>query len=83
MALATGKTRTIVKFINGLVMKVGTNNVNDTTPTAAEITTQFGAASNYESGWSAMINDAGGGTNVYLVATDATSWFYTKLTKAL
>lgn len=69
--------------LDGLKTKVATNNVNDTTPTAAELITSFGAASAVGAGFVGVVNDNAGGTNFYIVATDGTSYFYLKMTKAL
>ena len=70
-------------FSAGFQAKVAVNNVHDTTPTAAELTTSFGAPATLEAGFVGFVNDAGGGTNVYHVFTDGTSFLWTKMTKAL
>lgn len=62
---------------------VAVNNVNDTTPTNAELITSFGAAASRGPGFVGVVNDAAGGTNFYLVATDGVTYFWTKMTKAL
>lgn len=67
----------------GIMTKVAVNNVNDTTPTAAELTTSFGAPSAAGAGFVGVVNDNAGGVNSYIVWTDGTSFFYLKGTKAL
>ena len=67
----------------GTILKVATNNVHDTTPTAAELTTSFGSPSATGAGFVGIVNDNAGGTNAYLVFSDGTSFFYLKYTKAL
>lgn len=67
-------------FSAGLKTKVGTGNVHDTTPTAAQLITEFGAAT---AGFVGVVNDAGGGVNFYIVASDGTDYFYLKMTKAV
>lgn len=57
-----------------------TTNVNDTTPTLAELTTALPAMAANQFG---TVNDANGNTNVYLVyTTDGTTRFFLKMTKA-
>lgn len=67
----------------GLQTKVAVNNVNDTTPTNAELITSFGTCASNGAGFIGIVNDAAGGTNFYLVATDGTTYFWLKMTKAL
>jgi len=59
-----------------------TDNVHDSAPTITQLTTAFGAPSVVGRGFIGTIDDAGGGTNFYHVATDGTNWFFTKMTKA-
>ena len=47
----------------------------DTAPTAAELTTSFGAVGTVGAGFVGVVNDAAGGTNFYIVASDGTSFF--------
>lgn len=70
-------------FLAGLKTKVAVNNVNDTTPTAAELTTSFGSPSAVGAGFVGLVNDAAGDTNNYLVFSNGTSYYYLKFTKAL
>lgn len=64
-------------------VKTAVNNVHDTAPTAAELTTSFGAVGTVGAGFVGVVNDAAGGTNFYIVASDGTSFFYLKMTKAV
>ena len=70
-------------FVQWLNTVVAVNNVHDTVPTAAELVTSFGAVAGNEAGFIGVVNDAGAGTNCYLVISDGTSYFYLKFTKAL
>lgn len=55
-------------------------NVNDTTPTLAELTT---ACPNMSAGEFRIVNDNNGNTNFFIVASsDGTTRFFTKMTKA-
>lgn len=72
-----------VNLASGVNLKITTGNVHDTTPTKAQITTEFGAPATVGAGFVGVINDAAGSTNFYFVASDGTEWFWTKMTKAL
>jgi len=52
-------------------------------PTDAELDAAFGTPANTGTGFLALLDDAGGDANVYLVATNGTSWWYATLTKAV
>lgn len=67
----------------GLQTKVAVNNVNDTTPTSAELVTAFGTAASNGAGFVGVVNDAGAGTNFYIVASEGTSYYFLKMTKAV
>jgi hypothetical protein len=58
-----------------------TNNVSNP-PTDAELDTVYGVPSTHPAGFTSLLNDNGGGTDVYLVTTDSVNWYYTTLTKA-
>lgn len=77
------KTFNQQNFLAGINTIVAVNNVNDTTPTAAELTTSFGAPATVGAGFVGVVNDAAGGVNFYVVASDGASFFYLKMTKAL
>ncbi|HMM30108.1 MAG TPA: hypothetical protein PKD46_17650, partial [Aggregatilineaceae bacterium] len=51
-------------------------------PTSAELDSAFGAPATVGAGYTALLDDGGAGSAVYLVASDGTSWWYTALTKA-
>lgn len=61
---------------------LSTNDVHDSAPTIAQLTAAFGAPTVVGANFMGVINDAGGGTNFYLVCSDGTNWFFTKMTKA-
>lgn len=67
----------------GVRTKQAINNVNDTTPTAAELTTSFGAPATVGSGFVGVVKDNDADTNCFIVISNGTSFFYHKFTKAL
>jgi hypothetical protein len=67
----------------GVRTRQAINNVNDTTPTAAELTTSFGAPATVGSGFVGIVKDNDADTNCYVVVSNGTSYFYLKFTKAL
>lgn len=67
----------------GVRTKQAINNVNDTTPTAAELTTSFGTPASVGTGFVGIVKDADADTNCYVVVSNGTSYFYLKFTKAL
>lgn len=66
----------------GVRTKMAINNVNDTTPTAAELTTSFGAPATVGTGFVGIVKDADADTNCFVVVSNGTSFFYLKFTKA-
>lgn len=72
-----------VEHPKGITTQVSVDNVHDTTPTLTQINTAFGAPTSVGAGFMGVINDAAGGTNFYVCASDGTNWFYSKLTKAV
>lgn len=66
----------------GVRTKQAINNVNDTTPTAAELTTSFGAPATVGSGFVGIVKDNDADTNCFVVVSNGTSYFYLKFTKA-
>lgn len=69
-------------FSDGINTVVAVNNVHDSAPTEAELITSFGPIASRGAGFVGFVNDAAGGTNFYLVGSDGTDYFYTKMTKA-
>lgn len=67
----------------GVRTRQAINNVNDTTPTAAELTTSFGAPATVGSGFVGIVKDNDADTNCFVVVSNGTSYFYLKFTKAL
>ena len=67
----------------GVRTKQAINNVNDTTPTAAELTTSFGAPATVGSGFVGVVKDNDADTNCFVVVSNGTSFFYLKFTKAV
>jgi hypothetical protein len=59
-----------------------TDDVNDTTPTAAELTAAFGAPATVGSGFIGVVKDNDADTNCFVVVSNGTSFFYLKFTKA-
>ena len=66
----------------GVRTKQAINNVNDTTPTAAELTTSFGTPAAVGSGFVGIVKDNDADTNCFVVVSNGTSYFYLKFTKA-
>ena len=65
----------------------GTTLIVDTTdvsnpPTDAELDSIFGTPANLPTGFVALVNDNGAGSNEYLVWTDGTNWWHIAGTKA-
>jgi len=75
--------REVHTFLQGIQTKVAINNVDDTTPTAAQLTTSFGSPSAVGTGFVGLVNDANGDSNNYLVFSNGTSYFYHKFNKAV
>lgn len=67
----------------GIRTKMAINNVNDTTPTAAELTTSFGTPAAVGSGFVGVVKDNDTDTNGFLVFSNGVSYYYLKFTKAL
>lgn len=59
-----------------------TDDVNDTTPSAAELTAAFGAPATVGSGFIGVVKDNDADTNCFVVVSNGTSFFYLKFTKA-
>lgn len=75
-------TGQVVATAAGVRTKQAINNVNDTTPTAAELTTSFGAPATVGSGFVGIVKDNDTDTNCFVVVSNGTSYFYLKFTKA-
>lgn len=52
-------------------------------PTDANLDNTFGAPATVGAGFMAVVNDAGGGANFWLCASDGTNWWYAAMTKAV
>ncbi len=55
-----------------LVIK--TDNVSNP-PTDAELDAAIGTPAAVGAGWTALLDDAGGGANFYLISSDGTNWW--------
>jgi len=66
----------------GVRTKQAINDVNDTTPTAAELTTSFGTPASVGTGFVGIVKDNDADTNCFVVVSNGTSFFYLKFTKA-
>lgn len=69
-------------FSDSVKVKQAVNNVHDTTPTAAELTTSFGAPATLGRGFIGTVDDADGDTNGYIVWCSDASFYFVKGTKA-
>lgn len=79
---------TSVRMPDGLTTKFSTNDVSDP-PTEAQLNTAFGSAASQSSGpgFIGIIDDAGAGTDVWLVVTGSdggsgADWYYIQMTEA-
>lgn len=80
---SASQTFTGVKnFSSGVRTVQAVTNVNDTTPTKAELTTALGDPATIGRGFIGTIDDADGNTNFYLVCASDADYFFVKLTKA-
>lgn len=61
---------------------VSTGNVSSV-PTDAELDAAFGTPAGVGAGFIGLVDDAGAGTAVWLVASDGSNWWYELLSKAL
>jgi hypothetical protein len=52
-------------------------------PTDAELDSAFGTPASVGAGYSAILDDNAAGTNVYMVSSDGTNWWYSSMTKAV
>ena len=75
-------TGQVVATAAGISTKQAVNNVNDTTPTNAELEISFGSAVAVGAGFVGVVKDNDENTNCYLVVSNGTSFFYLKFTKA-
>lgn len=80
---ATVTSTNAIVAAGGVRTKMAINNVNDTTPTAAELTTSFGSPSAVGTGFVGIVKDADADTNCFVVVSNGTSFYYLKFTKAL
>lgn len=69
-------------FPQGIKTKQAVNNVHDTAPTIAELTTSFGDPATLGRGFLGTVDDADGNTNFYIVGVSDASYFFLKMTKA-
>lgn len=68
-----------IGFIGQKVLPQSVDNVHDTVPTLAQITTALGPPKRGKIG---TIDDADGETNIYLCIATDNSWAFLKFTKA-
>lgn len=72
-----------VVTLNGIVTKVATDNIAGSTPTDAELDSAFGAPATVGAGFTAVLDDNGAGTAVFLCVSDGANWWYQAMTKAI
>ena len=77
-----GKTYDVTEFVNGLRVKQAVTQVNDTTPTLAELTTAFGDPAGKGRGWLGTVDDNDGDTNGFLVWASDAGYYFVKGSKA-
>lgn len=66
----------------GIRTKQAVNNVHDTVPTKAELTTSFGDPATIGRGFIGTVDDADGDTNGYIVWASDANFYFVKGTKA-
>ena len=76
-------TGQVVATAAGIRTKQAINNVNDTTPTNAELTTSFGAPATVGAGFVGIVKDNDTDTNCFVVVSNGVTFYYLKFTKAL
>jgi hypothetical protein len=76
-------TNAVVATDGGVRTKMAVNNVNDTTPTNAELTTSFGAPATVGTGFVGIVKDNDTDTNCFVVVSNGVTFYYLKFTKAL
>jgi hypothetical protein len=64
-----------------ILIRVSTANTSNP-PTDAQLDAEFGTPATVGAGFLALLDDNGGGANVYLVSSDGTNWWHVTLTKA-
>jgi hypothetical protein len=69
-------------FTDGVNTKQAVTNVNDTTPTKAELTTAFGDPTTIGRGFVGTVDDNDGDTNGYIVWASDANYYFLKGTKA-
>jgi len=75
-------TNAVNATAGGVRTKMAINNVNDSTPTAAELTTSFGTPATVGTGFVGIVKDNDADTNCFAVISNGTSFFFLKFTKA-
>jgi hypothetical protein len=80
---AVTSTAVVNATAGGVRTRMAINNVNDTTPTAAELTTSFGAPATVGTGFVGIVKDNDADTNCYVVVSNGVSYYYLKFTKAV
>lgn len=75
-------TNAVVATDGGIRTKMAINNINDTTPTAAELTTSFGTPAAVGTGFVGIVKDNDADTNCFIVVSNGTSFYYHKFNKA-
>lgn len=80
---AVTSTAAVNATAGGVRTRMAINNVNDTTPTNAELTTSFGAPATVGTGFVGIVKDADADTNCFVVVSNGVTFYYLKFTKAL
>jgi len=80
---AVTSTAVVNATAGGVRTKMAVNNVNDTTPTNAELTTSFGAPATVGTGFVGIVKDNDADTNCFVVVSNGVTFYYLKFTKAL
>lgn len=75
-------TNAVNATAGGVRTRMAINDVDNTTPTLAQLTTSFGAPATVGSGFVGIVKDADADTNCFIVISNGVSYFFHKFTKA-
>ena len=79
--MAASIFKKLVGFSKGIKLKTSEGNVHDSVPTAAQLATEF-SANGGTPAQVQIVNDAAGGTNIYLAVKIGSVYAFQKLTVA-
>ena len=72
----------VLNWKAGLRTKQSVDNVNDATPTDAELDSAFGTPASLGRGFIGTVDDADADARMFLCVTSDAGWYFTLMTKA-